>query len=73
MKTPLIAALLVSCLAIAAPAANAKGCVKGAAAGAVGGHLLHHHGVIGAAAGCAIGHHHAKVKEQQLKDQQPAR
>jgi hypothetical protein len=48
-----------------APAANAKGCVKGAAAGAVGGHLLHHHGVIGAAAGCAIGHHHAKVKAKE--------
>jgi len=57
--------MLVTCLAAVAPAANAKGCVKGAAAGAVGGHLLHHHGVIGAAAGCAIGHHHAKVKAKE--------
>lgn len=65
-KTSLVAALLVTCMAAVAPgAANAKGCLKGAAAGAVGGHFLGHHGLVGAAAGCAVGHHHAKVKREQ--------
>jgi hypothetical protein len=72
MKTPLLAALVVTCLAVAAPAANAKGCLKGAAVGGVAGHFAHHHGVLGAAAGCAIGHHRAN-KEQQAQLQQPRR
>ena len=52
--------MLVTCLA-------ADGTGRGTldAALGVGGHLLHHHGVIGAAAGCAIGHHHAKVKAKE--------
>jgi len=45
--------------------ANAHGCMKGAAVGAVVGHLAGHHGVAGAAVGCAVGHHDAKVKEKQ--------
>jgi hypothetical protein len=55
------------CMALAAisTGANAKGCLKGAAAGGVAGHFVGHHGVLGAAAGCAIGHHHANKKEQQ--------
>jgi hypothetical protein len=73
MKTPLLAALVVTCLAVAAPAANAKGCLKGAAVGGVAGHFAHHHGVLGAAAGCAIGHHRANQKEQQAQLQQPRR
>jgi hypothetical protein len=62
IKTSLFAAVVMAAMAVAAPAANAKGCLKGAAAGAVGGHFLHHHGLLGAGIGCAIGHHHAKVK-----------
>ena len=50
-------------LAAVAPMANAKGCLKGAAVGGVAGHVAGHHGVLGAAAGCAIGHHRAKTKE----------
>src|SRR5438067_8360161 len=38
------------------------GCGKGAAAGAVVGHVAGKHGVAGAAVGCAIGHHSAKKK-----------
>ena len=55
-------------LAIAAPMAatpalaTAKGCLKGAAIGGVAGHVAGHHGLVGAAAGCAIGHHREKVK-----------
>ena len=39
--------------------ANAKGCLKGAAVGGVGRHVAGHHGLIGAAAGCAVGRHMA--------------
>jgi hypothetical protein len=53
---------------VAAPA-HAAGCLKGAAVGGVAGHLAGHHGVLGAGAGCVIGHHeatkHAKENAQQ--------
>ncbi len=45
--------------------ASAKGCLKGAAVGGVAGHVVGGHGVLGAAAGCAIGRHRAAKKEQQ--------
>jgi hypothetical protein len=56
------------CLALAAfsTGASAKGCLKGAAAGGIAGHFVHRHGLLGAAAGCAIGHAHAKHKEAQV-------
>ena len=54
------------CMALGALTTGAQaGCLKGAAAGAVGGHFLGHHGGIGAAAGCAVGHMHAKHKLQK--------
>lgn len=39
------------------PSAQAEpgGCLKYGAAGAVGGHLVHHHAVIGGVGGCAAG------------------
>lgn len=40
------------------PAAQAKGCIKGAIVGGIAGHMAGH-GKVGAAAGCAIGHHEA--------------
>lgn len=41
--------------------AEAKGCLRGAAAGAVVGHMAHHHAVAGAVVGCvAMRHHYAK-------------
>jgi hypothetical protein len=46
-------------VAVAAGTADAKGCIKGAIVGGVAGHLAHHHGWLGAAAGCVIGHHEA--------------
>jgi len=38
-------------------AARPGGCIKGAIVGGVAGHLAHHHGMLGAAAGCAYGIH----------------
>jgi hypothetical protein len=60
------AALLV----LAANAAEAKGCIKGAVVGGVAGHFAGHHGLLGAAAGCLYGRHHAN--EQQRQGQAPA-
>lgn len=45
---------------------EAKGCLKGAAVGGVAGHLKHH-GVAGAAAGCAVGHHMASKKQKEAE------
>ena len=58
MKLAMIVALAATVLVAAGPA-EAKGCLKGAAVGGVGGHVAGHHAVLGAAAGCAIGHHRA--------------
>ncbi|KMS54295.1 hypothetical protein V474_21425 [Novosphingobium barchaimii LL02] len=50
-------------LMIAAQPAMAKGCIRGAAAGAVGGHMVGKgHAVAGAAVGCAVAHHHYAKK-----------
>ena len=65
------AALLV--LSAASPA-FAAGCLKGAAVGGVGGHFVGKgHAVGGAAIGCAVGHHRAKVAaKKQAKAQTQA-
>ena len=43
--------------------ANA-GCLGGAVVGGVGGHFAHHP-ILGAAAGCAVGHHMAVMKHRR--------
>jgi hypothetical protein len=55
-------ALLMSAV-VAVPAQ--AGCLKGAAVGAVAGHVAHHHAILGAIAGCAIGHHMAVEARKQ--------
>jgi hypothetical protein len=71
MKT--IATLLaVAGIMLAANAAEAKGCLKGAAVGGVAGHYAGHHGLLGAAAGCLYGRHHAKEQDRQTQGQAPA-
>jgi hypothetical protein len=49
--------------------ASAKGCLKGAAVGGVGGHVLGHHALLGAAAGCIVGRHVANKKDRQSAEQ----
>lgn len=68
MKHGVLLGVAVTCLALSPGISSAKGCLKGAAVGAVGGHVAGHHGVIGAAAGCAIGHHMANKKDKQKQD-----
>ena len=52
--------------------AHAIGCVSGAVLGGVGGHYAGHHGLLGAAAGCAIGHHEAVKKNREQTAAQKA-
>lgn len=70
MKMILAAAVLT--LGAALAPAQAAGCLKGAAVGGVGGHFLGHHGLMGAAAGCAVGHHEATKHARQAAAAQPA-
>lgn len=65
MKKFLLAVPVALALAAVPLASEAKGCLKGAVVGGVAGHFVKNHGVIGAAAGCAIGTHEANKKERQ--------
>ncbi len=65
MSKLVAAALLVGAVTLSFGAtAEAKGCIKGAIVGGVAGHMAGH-GKMGAAAGCAIGHHHASKKDAE--------
>lgn len=76
MKSHLVKVMVAAVFAaIAGNVQAASGCVKGGAVGAVGGHLMGHHGVAGAAVGCAVGHHQEKKnakKQQQAANAQQA-
>jgi len=50
--------------------AEAVGCVSGGAAGAVAGHMAHHHAVLGAVGGCIAGHEINKHHKKKLQMQQ---
>ncbi len=65
MKSLLALAMLVTAGSAMLPRqAQAIGCLSGAAIGGVGGHYAGHHAILGAAAGCAIGHHAAVVRRR---------
>jgi hypothetical protein len=57
----LFVGMLAVLAATASLHASAEGCLKGAAVGGVVGHVAGKHGVVGAAAGCAVGHHEARL------------
>ena len=75
--TAFLAALAVLTTGLATGSAQAEpgGCLKYGAAGAVGGHVAHH-GVLGAAGGCATGmyvrHRHRKAMRAQAAAQAAA-
>ena len=58
-----IVVLAIVCLPFIGSVANAKGCIAGAAVGGVAGHVAGKHGLLGAAAGCAVGRHRANKKD----------
>ncbi len=68
MKTLLGCLALTLAFALTTIPADAKGCIKGAVVGGVAGHVAGHHGMLGAAAGCVIGHHEAKKKEKSSQN-----
>jgi hypothetical protein len=68
MKAILVSAafaLAVSGIAMDPAPASAKGCIKGAVVGGVAGHYAGHHGLLGAGAGCVIGHHEATKRARE--------
>lgn len=70
MKAVAIAASLALAVSGAATSAGAIGCLSGAAVGAVGAHVtMHKHAVLGAVAGCAVGHHMAVMKKRKIAEQ----
>ena len=69
MKTILLTAALTFGTFAASVPAEAKGCIKGAIVGGVAGHMAGH-GKLGAAAGCAVGHHEAN-KPDKAQGEQP--
>jgi uncharacterized protein YcfJ len=66
MRKTILAASLIALLGSAATAQ--AGCITGAIVGGVAGHMVGH-GKIGAAAGCAVGHHNAKKAKAQQNQQ----
>ena len=66
MKQLLALACLLAIVAGSSSAVQAKGCIKGAVIGGVAGHMAGH-GKLGAAAGCAIGHHEANKSDTGKK------
>jgi hypothetical protein len=52
-------AVAAAAMSLSPEAASAKGCIKGAIVAGIAGHYAGHHGLLGAGAGCAIGHHEA--------------
>ena len=65
MKTSILVIVLVISLTVFSQAAQAKGCLKGAVVGGVGGHVAGGHGLLGAGAGCLVGRHIANKKAKQ--------
>ena len=59
------AALMAMAGTLPLGAANAAGCLKGAAVGGIAGHFAGHHGLIGAGIGCLIGRHQANKHARQ--------
>jgi hypothetical protein len=66
-----LASVAMLAMAMSATPADAKGCIKGAVVGGVAGHVAGHHGVLGAAAGCAIGHHEASKHDKANQNPPP--
>jgi hypothetical protein len=65
MKSMLIAAAaMLAVVGLSSGPSEAAGCAKGAVIGGVAGHLVGH-GLLGAGAGCAIGHHQADRRDQE--------
>jgi hypothetical protein len=65
MKTKIFAVVLLASFAALPGAASAKGCLKGAAVGGVGGHQVRGNEISVDAAGCAVGQHRARNRSAE--------
>jgi hypothetical protein len=73
MKTMIATIAMLALGATALPSnAYAIGCMSGAAVGGVAGHVAGHHALLGAAAGCAVGHHEKVMARRRAEQQQQA-
>jgi hypothetical protein len=62
-KSIVVAAVaMLTVVGFATSPVNASGCVKGAVVGGVAGHVVAHHGLLGATAGCMIGRHESNKR-----------
>jgi hypothetical protein len=65
-------AVATAAFTLSSPPASAKGCLKGAIIGGVAGHFAGHHSLLGAGAGCVIGHHeatkHARERQRAYRE-----
>ena len=66
MKFRMLVVALSAALGCVSATAGSRGCLAGAAVGGVGGHVAGHHGLLGAAAGCAVGHIVEKKRAQRM-------
>lgn len=71
MKSLLGAVCVAAIALVSAGTAETKGCIKGAVVGGFAGHMAGH-GKLGAAAGCAIGHHEANKADANKNGTQPS-
>ena len=62
---PAAFAIAVTGVELNSTPAPARGCLKGAVIGGVAGHFAGHHGLLGAGAGCIIGHHEANKRARE--------
>ena len=67
-KFALVIVGAVALAGLAAPEANAAGCLRGAVAGGVIGHFAGHHGLLGAGVGCLYEHHREARHEREFRD-----
>ena len=72
LMLPAAFAIAMTGMALSPTPSLARGCIKGALIGGVAGHFAGHHGVLGAGAGCVIGHHeanrHARERERAYRE-----
>jgi uncharacterized protein YcfJ len=69
MKWMFAAAFAAAISMVSVQGVEAKGCIKGAVVGGVAGHMAGH-GKLGAAAGCAVGHHEANKADANKENAQ---
>ncbi len=73
----LAAVVLAGTIGMGSASAKPGGCLKYGAVGGVGGHFAHHHAILGAAGGCAVGmyrrHKYNKAQRIRMREERQMR